>query len=64
MAVFYGQISFAISERLYHTSFKLNMISFARVLTPGPPLKPLSGSQCPPDPQLRFTSWPKNNFYL
>ena len=43
-----GNFSFIISKRLYHTSFKLNIVNFPRALHPDPPLNSLRGSQCPP----------------
>ena len=47
---FIRQISFIIYERLYHTSFKLNIVSFPNALHSGPPMTPLRGSQWPQNP--------------
>ena len=37
---------FIIFKRLYHTSFKLNIMNFSWALHPCPPLNPLMASQC------------------
>ena len=42
-------------KKLYHTSFKLNTVNFSKVLSPGHPLNPLRGLQCPPDLQMYLT---------
>ena len=38
--------SFIVFKRLYHASFKLNIVSFSRALPYGPLLNPLRGSDC------------------
>ena len=48
--------SFTISNRLYYTSFKLNIVNVPRTLPFSSPLSPLRASQCPPDPHLCLIS--------
>ena len=38
--------SFIFSKKLFHTSFKLNIVHFSRDQLPGPLLIPLRDSQC------------------
>ena len=47
--------SFIIFKRLYHTSFKLNIVNFSSVLPHGP-LEHIEGLTVHRDPQLRFIS--------
>ena len=55
--------SFIISKMLYHTSSKLNIVNFPRVLPPGPPLNPLRGSQCLQTPSfILFSNSCKTSF--
>ena len=56
-----GIFSFIIFKRLYHTSFKLNIVNLSRALSSGPPLKPLRGSQCFHAPQELFISQSMQN---
>ena len=49
--------SFIVSKRLYHTSFKLNIVNFPRAWPPGPPMNPLKSSQCPHNTEHRLMPW-------
>ena len=50
-----------IFKRLYHTSFKLNIVNLSRALPSGPPLNLLRSSQCAHTPQELFLSQSMQN---
>ena len=51
-----NNFSFIISKRLYHTSFKLNIVNFLLAFQLGSPLNPMKDWHCLPEPQLHFIS--------
>ena len=46
--------SFIISKRLYHTSFKLNIVNFPKALLPWSSTEPTEGLTVPQRPRVTF----------